>query len=43
MLEGYVGDQKYIDVNVFNGNREDLEELVIQKTECMNVDNEKTQ
>ncbi len=43
MLEGYVGDQKYIDVNVFNGNREDLEELVIQKTECMNADNEKTQ
>jgi len=41
MLEGYVGDQKYIDVNVFNGTREDLEELVIQKTECMNVDNDK--
>lgn len=41
MLDGYVGDQKYIDVNVFNGTREDLEELVIQKTECMNVDNDK--
>lgn len=39
MLEGYAGDQKYIDVNVFNGTREDLEELVIQKTECMNADN----
>ena len=40
MLEGYMGDQKYIDVNVFNGTHEDLEQLIIQKTECMNVDND---
>ncbi|MDE7322172.1 MAG: hypothetical protein K2N73_05485 [Lachnospiraceae bacterium] len=34
MLDGYAGDQKYIDVNVFRGTMEELEELVIQTTEC---------
>lgn len=30
MLDGYVGDQKYIDMNVFNGTRQELEQLIIQ-------------
>lgn len=34
MLDGYTGDQKYIDVNVFRGTVEELEELVIQAAEC---------
>lgn len=31
MLDGYAGDQKYIDVNVFKGTKQDLEKLMIQK------------
>lgn len=31
MLDGYVGDQKYIDVNVFRGTKQELEKLMIQK------------
>lgn len=31
MLEGYTGDQKYIDVNVFRGTKQELKELMIQK------------
>jgi len=31
MLDGYAGDQKYIDVNVFKGTKQDLEKLTIQK------------
>lgn len=34
MLDGYAGDEKYIDVNVFRGTMEELEELVIQTAEC---------
>lgn len=34
MLDGYAGDEKYIDVNVFRGTMEELEELVIRTTEC---------
>lgn len=34
ILDGYAGDQKYIDVNVFRGTMEELEELVIQTAEC---------
>lgn len=34
MLDGYTGDQKYIDMNVFRGTMEELEELVIQAAEC---------
>ncbi|MDE6983133.1 MAG: glycoside hydrolase family 25 protein [Lachnospiraceae bacterium] len=30
MLDGYAGDQKYIDMNVFRGTREELEALMIQ-------------
>lgn len=30
MLDGYAGDQKYIDVNVFKGTKKELEELMIQ-------------
>ncbi|MDE7203058.1 MAG: glycoside hydrolase family 25 protein, partial [Lachnospiraceae bacterium] len=30
-LDGYTGDQKYIDVNVFKGTRQELEGLMIQK------------
>lgn len=33
ILEGYEGDQKYIDVNVFRGTKKELEELMIQKLE----------
>lgn len=31
MLDGYAGDQKYIDVNVFRGTKQELEKLMIQK------------
>ena len=31
MLDGYAGDQKYIDVNVFRGTKQELENLTIQK------------
>ncbi|MDE7184443.1 MAG: hypothetical protein K2O40_08215 [Lachnospiraceae bacterium] len=34
MLDGYAGDEKYIDVNVFRGTMEELEELVIQPAKC---------
>lgn len=30
VLEGYKGDEKYIDMNVFNGTKEKLEELVVR-------------
>ncbi len=31
MLDGYAGDQKYIDMNVFRGTKQELEKLTIQK------------
>lgn len=31
MLDGYVGDQKYIDVNVFKGTKQELEKLMVPK------------
>lgn len=34
MLDGYTGDEKYIDLNVFRGTVEELEELVIPPAAC---------
>ena len=34
MLDGYTGDEKYIDLNVFRGTVEELEELVITPAAC---------
>lgn len=35
MLDGYAGDQKYIDVNVFKGTRQELEQLMIQQKDVL--------
>ncbi|MDE7477736.1 MAG: hypothetical protein K2M91_07275 [Lachnospiraceae bacterium] len=35
MLEGYTGDQKYIDVNVFKGTKQELEKLMIQNNSVL--------
>ena len=31
VLKGYIGKEKYIDLNVFNGSKEDFEKMLFQK------------
>ncbi len=35
VLEGYEGDEKYIDMNVFRGNEEELEMLLVRRDELL--------
>lgn len=40
MLEGYVSDQKYIDVNVFKGSKQELEKLMIRSNHVLVCESE---
>lgn len=40
MLDGYVSDQKYIDVNVFKGSKQELEKLMIRSNRVLVCESE---
>lgn len=40
MLDGYAGDQKYIDVNVFRGTKQELEKLMIRSNRVLVCESE---
>lgn len=40
MLDGYVSDQKYIDVNVFKGSKQELEKLIIRSNRVLVCESE---